>query len=110
VARRGGEKRRLGGGGRWRRWRRRRATLSSFGLGERLDEVLELSNPHVFPPSTHAAAKVHIFTSISSIYTNTTAEQRTGSVASNCARVVELVAELDGIVRPNSGVKWQLSD
>jgi len=72
--------------------------LSSFGLGERLDEVLALSNPRVFPAHKHAAAKVHMFASISSIYTNTTAEQRTGSVASNCARVVELVAELDGIV------------
>ena len=59
--------------------------MSSFGLGERLDEVLELSNPRVFPPSTHAAAKVHIFTSISSIYTNTTAEQRTGCAGHTAA-------------------------
>ena len=72
--------------------------MSSFGPGARLDEVLELSSPRAFPASKHAAAKVHMFASISSIYTTTTAEQRTGSVASNCARVVELVAELDGIV------------
>ena len=29
--------------------RRRQATMSSFGLNKRLDEILELSNPRVFP-------------------------------------------------------------
>ena len=77
---------------------RRRAAMSSFELGKRLDEVLALSNPRVFPASTHATAKVHIIGSLSSIYTNTTAEERTGFPASNCARVLELVSELDGIV------------
>jgi hypothetical protein len=57
--------------------------MSSFGLGERLDEVLELSNPRVFPASKYAAAKVHMFAAISSIYTTTPAEERTGSVASS---------------------------
>ena len=72
--------------------------MPSFGLGERLDEVLALSDPCVFPANEHAAAKVHLFATISSIYTNTTAARRTGFPAFNCARVVELVSELDGVV------------